>query len=51
MIQWIKNPTSVCEDAGSIPGPTQGVKTSCVAMSCSVGGKGGSDMAWLWLWV
>ena len=24
--QWVKNPTSICEDAGSIPGLTQCVK-------------------------
>ena len=26
MVQWVKNPTSVHEDAGLIPGPAQVVK-------------------------
>ena len=36
------------EDAGSIPGLAQWVKGSGVAVSCSVGHRCGSDLAWLW---
>ena len=26
VVQWVKNPTSIHEDAGSIPGPIQWIK-------------------------
>ena len=50
MAQQVKNPTSICEDVGSIPGHTQSVKEYGVAMSCGVGHRCGSDLALLWLW-
>ena len=43
MAQQVKNPNSIHEDAGSIPGPTQWVKES------GVGGRCGLDLAFLWL--
>ena len=42
--QWVKNPTSIHEEASSIPGPAQGVKDLACSHPC------GSDLAWLWLW-
>ena len=41
---------SIDEDAGSIPGLTQWVKGSGVAMSCGVSDRCGSDLVVLWLW-
>ena len=37
VVQQVKNPTSVHEDMGLIPGLAQWVKGSSVATSCSVG--------------
>ena len=50
MVQQVKNPTSIHEDAGSIPGLTQSVKRSGVAMSCSVGHRRGWGLVLLRLW-
>ena len=40
----VTNVTSIHEGMGSIPGLTQLVKRSGIAMSCSVGQKRGSDI-------
>ena len=42
------NPTSIHEDAGSIPGLPQ---ESGIAVSCGVCCRYGSDLALLWLWL
>ena len=41
LAQWVKNPTSIHEDVGSI------------AASCGIGHRSGSDptLLWLWLWL
>ena len=44
------NPTAIQKDSSWIPGPTQWVKGSGVAMSCGVSRRHGLDLAWLWLW-
>ena len=50
MAQWLTNPTRNHEVAGSIPGLTQWVKRSGVAVSCGVGRRHSSDLMLLWLW-
>ena len=46
----VTNLTSTHEHMGSIPGLTQWVKRSGIAMSCSVICRHGSDSMLLWLW-
>ena len=48
--QWIENPTSIHENAGSIPGLTQSVKGSDIDVNCGVGRRHISDLSLLWLW-
>ena len=50
MSQRVKNPTSIHEDVGWIPGLAQWVKGSSVAVSCGIGRRCGLDPVWLWLW-
>ena len=47
---WVTNLTSICGDSGSIPGLTQQVKASGIAVSCGVGHRPGKDPTLLWLW-
>ena len=50
VVQQVKNPSSIHEDVGSIPGLAQWIKGSHIAVSCGVGRRCGSDLALLWLW-
>ena len=45
--QWVKNPTSICKDVGSILGLAQWVKNPVWPQACGFG----SDLALLWLWL
>ena len=48
MAQQIKNPTSIHEDTGSIPGLTQWVEGSRVVTSCGVSQRSGIAVAVVW---
>ena len=50
MSQWVMNPTSIHEVTGSIPGLSQWVQGSGIAISCGVGCRRDSDPTLLWLW-
>ena len=50
MAQWVKNPTSIHENASLIPGLTQWVKEAGVAVSCGVDHRCGSNLVLPWLW-
>ena len=48
MAQWLTNPTRSHEVEGSVPALVQWVKGSVAAVSCGVGGRHNSGLAWLW---
>ena len=51
MTQWVKNPISIHEDVGLIPGLNQWIKDPVLLQAVVIGHRCGLDLAWLWLWL
>ena len=50
MVQWVKNPTSVCEDVGLVPGLSQWVKDPALPQAEASFADYGLDLELPWLW-
>ena len=49
MVQWVTNPTSIDKVVVRTLASFSGLRIH-FAVSCGVGHRCGSDLAWLWLW-